>query len=734
MNTRPLPTIAYVAAGVALALTGCAMMGEPAPAYRKLPPEPATGEEQAAAADEPGDVTASIQTGSKTGKTGADVPVVGPVKNKKTTIEFSDDTIDGELTKPDGEYVEARKRSKHSALVKVPDQLGGEKNKDPLDRRSGTEESEDFDHAFGSTGDGKKHREGITEKETQTEPRRTNFYIPPAPGQANPRPATDAKPKPDPKRISFDGHAATAENEPVEVIRSQIKQEPPPPGPRVKEGMKAPTTPVVVATPPPAPPREENTNPQDYLRHYGVNPTIEANDERFSTFAADVDTGSYTISRAYLDRGQLPPEAAVRVEEVVNAFDYGYRAPEKEAFAVQVEAFPSPNRKGYHVLHLGLKGREVSASARKPASLVFTIDVSGSMSGDNRLGLVKRSLNLLLQQLDERDQVSIVVYGDAARVALPPTNAGDKDRIGAAIFGLRSEGSTNVQAGLELAYAQALKAFKPQGVNRVILLSDGVANNGITTADGIFARVKARASEGITLTTVGFGMGDYNDVLMERLADQGDGQYAYVDRLEEARRIFVEQLTGTLQVIAKDVKLQLEFNPEAVARYRLLGFENRALSKQDFHDDKKDAGELGAGHSVTAVYEVKFKSRAPKSFATFRARFKEPRGVTSGLVQKDLPMSLVTDSLAASSGPARLSLVAAGYAEKLRGSYWARNLQWGELIELWDTLPEGLKVKPRVQELRALLLKAKALDRRPDRFEPQMPVASMDFDRVPVLR
>jgi Ca-activated chloride channel homolog len=685
MNTRPLPTAAYVAAGVALALTGCALMGEPAPEpramYRPAPSaSPATGEAEAAPpAEAPEDLTASVQRVPE--PTVNERPVGGTVTLRKNSIQFSDDSIEGDLTKPDGEYVTARKRVKHSKLIRVPETLGPDKNKDPLERRVGTE-------------------------------------------------AEDAK------TITFNGVQLDPNSPEVkEYQRALAAQAMPLEQPPVTPGAKTPA--VVVATPtpkPPPPPREENTNPQDYLRHYGVNPTVETNDERFSTFAADVDTGSYTISRAYLDRGQLPPEAAIRVEEVVNAFDYGYRAPEKEAFAVQVEAFPSPNRKGYHVLHLGLKGREISASARKPASLVFTIDVSGSMSGENRLGLVKKSLNLLLAQLGERDQVSIVVYGDSARVALPPTNAADKDRIAAAIFGLRSEGSTNVQAGLELAYAQALRAFNANGVNRVILLSDGVANNGITTADGIFARVKARASEGITLTTVGFGMGEYNDVLMERLADQGDGQYAYVDKLEEARRIFVEQLTGTLQVIARDVKLQLEFNPEAVARYRLLGFENRALSKQDFHDDKKDAGELGAGHSVTAVYEVKFKSRAPKTFATFRARFKEPRGVTSGLVQKELPMSLVSDSVSASSGPARLSLVAAGYAEKLRGSYWARNLEWGELIELWDTLPEGLKVKPRVQELRALMLKARALDRRPDRFEPQMPVASMDFDRVPVLR
>ena len=505
----------------------------------------------------------------------------------------------------------------------------------------------------------------------------------------------------------------------------------------------APTsgTAAPVATPAPdpvlvpeGPEREGPSNTGSFLRHYGVNPTVETADERFSTFAADVDTGSYTMARGYLERGQLPPEAAVRVEEVVNAFDYGYRPPETEAFAVQVEAFPSPNRKGYHVVHVGLKGREVRAEARKGASLVFCIDVSGSMGQDNRLPMAKRALLMLLEQLDARDQVAVVVYGTSAREALPMTSAASKERIAAAIQQLGNEGSTNVQAGLELAYAVALKSFKPQGTNRVLLLSDGVANNGITDADGIFKKVKAKASEGITLTTVGFGMGDYNDVLMERLADQGDGQYAYVDRLEEARRLFVEQLTGTLQVIAKDVKLQLEFNPEAVARYRLLGFENRALSKRDFHDDKKDAGELGAGHQVTALYEVKFRSRAPAHFATFRARFKQPGQASSGLVEKALPTALVRDDLQGASGPARLSLVAAGFAEKLRGSYWARNLEWGALLGQWEALPEGLKRRPQVQELRTLLLAARQADRRPDRFEAVAPLAAMDFDRVPVLR
>jgi Ca-activated chloride channel family protein len=299
---------------------------------------------------------------------------------------------------------------------------------------------------------------------------------------------------------------------------------------------------------------------------------------------------------------------------------------------------------------------------------------------------------------------------------------------------MQPEGSTNVQAGIELGYATAMKAFIPGGINRVVLCSDGVANNGITQADGIFAKVKGKASEGITLTTVGFGMGNYNDVLMERLADMGDGHYAYVDKLEEAKRVFVEQLTGTLQVVAKDVKLQLEFNPEMVERYRLLGFENRVLDAKDFANDKVDAGELGAGHAVTAIYEVKLKSDSKKgTLATFRARFKEPEGYKSALVEKQLPMEIIRSSMGQASGPARLSLVAAGFAEKLRGSYWARNLSYAELEQEFDELPAAVKQQQRPAELRVLIEQAKRLDHRPDRFESQQPVASMDFDRVPVL-
>ncbi|WNG38361.1 DUF3520 domain-containing protein [Archangium violaceum] len=494
------------------------------------------------------------------------------------------------------------------------------------------------------------------------------------------------------------------------------------------------------ASPPPPPPPPERTAPLPqqpfadmYFKSYGVNPTIDTEEERFSTFSVDVDTASYSMARAYLERGALPDEQSVRVEEFVNSFDYGYASDPESPFSVHVEGFPSPSRKGYHVVHIGLKAREVSRVARKPAHLVFVIDVSGSMNIENRLALVKRALRLLVDELDERDRISIAVYGSTAHQVLAPTSAADKHKLMSAIDRLQSEGSTNAQAGLELGYAIASEHLLEGGINRVILCSDGVANNGITDADGIWERVRKQAARGITLTTVGFGMGNYNDVLMERLAQVGEGNYAYVDQLEEARRIFVQNLTGTLQVVAKDVKLQLEFDRQAVVRYRLVGYENRMLAKEQFADDRVDAGEVGAGHSVTAIYEVKLREPTP-SFATLRIRYKAPEGGDSRLMEKQLPSSILRTAYGSAAPPTRLSYVAAAFAEKLRGSYWVRSLSWAQLSSLWEELNEPLRDRPDVRELGALIRNAQALDKRTDRFEQLEPVFTMDFDRVPVIK
>nr|WP_244238200.1 von Willebrand factor type A domain-containing protein [Corallococcus terminator] len=471
-----------------------------------------------------------------------------------------------------------------------------------------------------------------------------------------------------------------------------------------------------------------------YFKGHGVNPTVDTEEERFSTFSVDTDTASYTLTRAYLQRGSLPDEQAVRVEEFVNSFDYGYPAAPDAAFSVNVEGFPSPARKGYHVVHIGVKAREVTHAQRKPSHLVFVIDVSGSMNLESRLGLVKRALHLLVNALDERDQVSIVAYGSEARLVLGPTHATQKSLLRAAIDGLSTEGSTNAQAGLEMGYALAANHLQKGGINRIILCSDGVANSGITDPDGLWARVKERAAAGITLSAVGFGMGNYNDALMERLAQVGEGNYAYVDALDEARRIFVQNLSGTLQVVAKDVKLQVEFDRKTVSRYRLIGYENRLLTRQQFSDDSVDAGEVGAGHAVTALYEVKLREASRPTFGTLRIRYKQPEGGDSRLIEKDMPSSLMRPAFEQTAPPTRLSYVAAAFAEKLRGSYWARPLTYDALVSLWEELGTPLKDREDVAELGTLIREARKLDRRTDRFEYFAPVRTMDADRIPTIK
>ena len=364
-----------------------------------------------------------------------------------------------------------------------------------------------------------------------------------------------------------------------------------------------------------------------FFEDYGVNPSVDTEDDNLSTFALDVDTGSYTIMRNYMKDGNLPPSNSVRVEEYVNYFDQGYpNPPAHQAFGINIDGAPSPftETERYQMMRVGIQGYQVLEEERKDAALTFVIDVSGSMDMDNRLGLVKRSLELLVEQLRPWDTVSIVVYGTEARVVLEPTPGSDKGRILEAIYSLQPEGVTNAEAGIRLGYRMAMRAYNPDGINRVILCSDGVANVGETGPEEILSEVRHYVEEGVTLTTVGFGMDNYNDVLMEQLADNGDGFYAYVDDMREARRLFIEQITGTLQTIAMDAKVQVDFNPEVVMRYRLVGFENRAIADEDFRDNSVDAGEIGAGHSVTALYEIKLYPEAHGRIATVSMRWQDP--------------------------------------------------------------------------------------------------------------
>ncbi len=328
-------------------------------------------------------------------------------------------------------------------------------------------------------------------------------------------------------------------------------------------------------------------------------------EEPLSTFSIDVDTAAYANIRRFLQSGRLPPVDAVRIEEMLNYFPYRYDPPADDVpFAVHVESAACPWNPAHALVKIGLKGRELNPDNRPPCNLVFLVDVSGSMSPPNRLPLVKKSLHLLARQLTKNDRVSIVVYASTTGLVLPPTPGNQLAAIQSAIDNLQAGGSTAGGAGIRLAYDQARETFLPNGNNRVILCTDGDFNVGITDSEELASFIAERARQGIFLTVLGFGMGNYKDDRLETLSNKGNGNYAYIDTFSEARKTLVEQAAGTLFTIAKDVKLQIEFNPAHFSSYRLVGYENRLLAKEDFNDDRKDAGELGAGHTVTAFYEL----------------------------------------------------------------------------------------------------------------------------------
>ncbi len=458
-----------------------------------------------------------------------------------------------------------------------------------------------------------------------------------------------------------------------------------------------------------------------FYENHGSNPFIDTEDDKFSTFGMDVDTASYSVMRRYLRDGILPPPAAVRVEEFVNAFDYNYEPPNEDAFAVHIEGAPSKFGEGKRLklMRIGIKGRVISDKNRKDAILTFVIDVSGSMARENRLGLVKRSLRILLDQLREGDMIGIVVYGTTARVLLPHTGIENREYILEAINRLSPDGSTNAEAGLREGYKLALKNSKSGCINRVILCSDGVANVGQTGPEAILKEVGLYVDEGITLTTVGFGMGNYNDVLMEHLANKGNGSYTYVDTIKEAKRVFVENLTGTLQVIAKDAKIQVEFNPETVSRFRLLGYENRSLAHEDFRKNDVDAGEVGAGHSVTALYEIKLHENAVGKLATVFIRHEDPDTLKVTEVNETFSTDQLKQTFEEATVEYQFLAAVAEYAEILKKSYWAKE---GSLANVESTIERVLphidsktpEEKQRKEELLKLVNKARMLKEQKD--------------------
>lgn len=414
----------------------------------------------------------------------------------------------------------------------------------------------------------------------------------------------------------------------------------------------------------PRPPSPVVTEPSEPLPENEFVPT--AKDPR-STFSIDVDTASYAVVRRSIENGALPHPSMVRLEEMINYFPYADPPPDDAPFRVATDVASAPWAPQHRLLRIALKGREVEMAKRPPSNLVFLLDVSGSMMGADRLGLVKQGLSMLVQQLDERDRVSIVVYAGSSGLVLPPTPGNDKRTILDALDRLEAGGSTNGGAGIQLAYGQAKAAFVKGGANRVILATDGDFNVGVSGKEELTALAANEAKSGVFLTVLGFGQGNLRDGTLEQIADKGNGQYAYVDSLAEAKKVLVEQASGTLLTIAKDVKIQVTFDPKTVQSARLVGYENRVLAHQDFADDTKDAGDVGAGHSVTALYEiVPVATGAGTHLADVALRFKLPDGATSRLLE--VPVVDGGGSFEGASTDLRFGAAVAGFGMVLRGS------------------------------------------------------------------
>ncbi len=414
------------------------------------------------------------------------------------------------------------------------------------------------------------------------------------------------------------------------------------------------------------------------------NPFLETARAPLSTFSIDVDTASYANVRRYLNDGEMPPKDAVRIEELINYFEYEYPQPMGDApFSVNTEAATCAWNKKHKIVSIGLQGKKISLDNVPPSNLVFLLDVSGSMNEPDKLPLLKESLRILVNQLTDKDRIAIVVYAGESGLALPSTSAGNKAEILGALNNLDAGGSTNGGQGIALAYRIAQENFIENGNNRIVLATDGDFNLGLTSDEELVRLIEQKRKTGIFLSVLGFGTGNTNDSMMEKLADKGNGNYAYIDSSDEARKALGAQVAGTLYTIAKDVKIQVEFNPAKVAGYRLIGYENRLLADKDFNDDQKDAGEIGAGHSVTALYEVvptgqkienagvdalRYQKAQPSDtkfsdeLLTVKLRYKEPQGkesqlLTIGLIDRENQIESASENLKFASAVAEFGLL-----------------------------------------------------------------------------
>ena len=433
------------------------------------------------------------------------------------------------------------------------------------------------------------------------------------------------------------------------------------------------------------------------------NPFLDVRQNPLSTFSIDVDTASYANVRRFLNAGSLPPKDAVRIEEMLNYFSYHYEPPaDDRPFSVHAEVAACPWQPKHRLLRIALKGREIDLENRPASNLVFLVDVSGSMQSPDKLPLLKNALKLMIDKLGENDRMAMVAYAGSSGVVLPSTSGQFKETILASLDRLQAGGSTNGASGIQLAYQTSRQNLIDGGTNRVILATDGDFNVGITDQGALTRLIEDEAKSGVFLSVLGFGTGNLKDSTMEKLADRGNGNYAYIDTINEARKVLVEQLGGTLVTIAKDVKLQLEFNPRRVAKYRLIGYENRLLRNEDFNDDTKDAGEIGAGHTVTALYELvpageetgvpvvdelKYQRAVEPTEAagsdellTLKLRYKQPDGQESKLIT-----AVVQDSdraYAQASEDFRFATAVAGFGMVLRDSQYRGDLTLGAVHEL----------------------------------------------------
>ena len=488
-------------------------------------------------------------------------------------------------------------------------------------------------------------------------------------------------------------------------------------GGRVKVGnMEASGHLSVMAPPPPPPPAPAMRQAPGYwmppykdvgrdkFTNFAENAFKIVRETPVSTFSIDVDTASYSWVRASLNQNVLPQPASVRTEEMVNYFTYDYAPPKTTAqpFSTNVAVFPSPWSAGRKLVRIGIKGYSVQRATRPRANLVFLIDTSGSMNSPNKLPLVQKSLNMLLDELDERDTVAIVTYAGHAGTALEPTPVSEKERIRAVINRLGAGGSTAGAEGIRQAYDLAKENYDPKGVNRVILATDGDFNVGITDPGELKGYVERERGKGVFLSVLGFGMGNYNDALMQTLAQNGNGVAAYIDNVGEARKTLVAEASANLFTIAKDVKIQVEFNPAAVAEYRLIGYETRALNRDDFDNDKVDAGDVGSGQTVTALYEVvpvggkrtmddlryadstavASGARRSSELGFVKIRYKLPKSDTSRLINTPIDGRFEVRSFEAAPRDARFATAVAGFAELLRGGRYTGSLSYDDVLRM----------------------------------------------------